>query len=365
MKLEELKGAIGEVLAEQIADLKQPAGRKKFIDEAGGPDEATGVLKAAQYYANVIGISAGDGSELKDITGSILWTGEPAQGGNLVAPEEVMREIVRIEKEASVVSRLCRTLNQTTQRLRVPTDTGDVTVTYVGESIAKSVTKPSFGKVDLDLKKAALLVVLTDEMISDSVVDIVNHINTKIGEEFGADLDTRVLGPADTTPFSNIDQNAGNTINLPSNGPDYNSAIDVTTSIARRAMRGARWFMHPTVLGEYRKVKGTDGHPIFQPPLAGAIGTICGYPVELVDTMPTWNDASATEMVALFGDLGRWYLGRNKALQMRVSDTASVTLDGSLVSAFENNLIIIRAEDRKSGALVLPAAFTRIRKAAE
>jgi len=362
MKLDELKTAIGEVLAEQISELKQPAGRKAFVDEAGGPDKAVGYLKQASFYAKALGVEDKfNGVDLKAITDDIVYTGANGQGGYLNAPAETMAEIARIGKEASAVMRLARKFTQNSDTLYVPTDTSDLTFTVTNESVAKTSTKPTFTRATLSLKKAAALIVVTDEMISGSVVDMVDYLNTRLGEDYGEFLDTSVLGASATSPFDNIAHVSGtNSVTLESDGPDWDKLIDVTASIKSKALRKARFFMDRTTFAEIRKVKGTDGQPIFQAGLAGQPGSILGYPVELIDVMPTYSDATSGEMVALFGDLSYWYMGQGAAFNIGVSREASVTLDSTLTSLWENNMVGIRAEALVSGALVLPSAFCKV-----
>ena len=362
MKLDELKTAIGEVLAEQIADLKQPAGRKSFVDAAGGPEKAESYIKQAHYYASVLGMSEKfAGVDLKAITDDIVYTGANGQGGYVNAPADVMREVARISKEASAVMRLARKFKQERDTLYVPTDTSDLTFTATAESVAKTVTKPTFTRATLTLVKIAGLIVITDEMVSGSVVDMVDYLNTRLGEDYGEYIDTKVLGAELASPFDNIANVSGtNSVTLESTGPDWNKLIDVTAAIKSKATRKARWYMDRTTFAEIRKVKGTDGQPIFQAGLAGSPGSILGYPVELVDVMPTYSDATSGEMVALFGDLSYWYMGQGMAFNIGVSREASVTLDGTLTSLWENNMIGIRAEARVSGALVLPSAFCKV-----
>jgi len=364
MKVDELKTIVAEVIGEKIAELKQPAARKAFIDEAGGPEPAEAYLKQAQFYCKVLGVKALDGQEIKAITDDIVYTGATGQGGYINAPAETMAEIARIAKQASAVQRLARKFSQNVDTMYVPTDTSDLTFTLTGESVAKTTTKPTFTRSTLTLVKPAALVVITDEMISGSVVNIVDYLNTRLGEDYGEYLDTKVLGVSATSPFDNIAHITGvNEVTLPAGGVDFDSAIDVTSAIKSKAMQRARWFMSRTVLAEFRKVKGTDGQPIFQPPMGQAPGTILGYPVEIIDVMPTYAAATTGLMCALFGDLSYWYMGEGKAFNIGVSRDAAVTLDSTLTSLWENNMIGIRAEARVSGALVLPSAFVRVLQA--
>jgi HK97 family phage major capsid protein len=367
MKLTEasLVTLLAQAIETKLAELSKAAPMRALIADAGGEEKAQSYIKQATFYGKLLGFVARAGGEIKAITDDIMYTGAATQGGNINAPPEIFAEIQRIEKDASVVVPLCTTINQTRDVIYVPTDTSDLAITYAEEAGKKGVTKLALTKATLTLKKPAAIVVISDELLDGSVVAIVDYINTRIGEDFAEDYDYRVIGPAAATPYDNI-SNVSGTAHVDLTGtagiPTYKDVVDVTSSIKARAMRGAGWFMHRSVLGEFRKVVGSDGHPLFQSALAGQPTSLAGFPIYLSDTMITWSAASSTDVVALFGNMKYWFRGVKRELNISQSRDAAITLDGTLTSLFENNMMAIRAEARRSGALVLPSAFCLVKK---
>lgn len=68
--------------------------------------------------------------------------------------------------------------------------------------------------------------------------------------------------------------------------------------------RASRWWTHPTMLARIAGIKDANGRPLFQTaleaPSPGAIGSILGYPVELVHVLNSTDGVS--KKIAAFGD---------------------------------------------------------------
>lgn len=342
-------------------------GRNKLIHDAGGERDAEGVIKTAQYYQKLLGFKAQNHEDgvVKALTDDIMYTGSDGAGGYINAPAETAKEIARIEADASVVARFATMRPQQSDELNVTTDTSSLTVTYTAESVAKTTTKPVLTSVNMALKKPALQIILSDEEIQGSLIDIIAYLNQRIGEEFGQDLDYRVLGVTAATPYDSI-PNVSGTNEVTLAGHDdaditYPKMVDMTTGIKSAAVSGARFYLHRTVLGSVQKIVDGNGRPIFQAdPTDKSIGKILGFPVELVEKMPAASTYAASIVPILFGDLKYWRIGVKHDLRIKTSGDVAVTLDGSLVSCWENNLTAVRAELRRSGALMIPSTFSKM-----
>lgn len=85
----------------------------------------------------------------------------------------------------------------------------------------------------------------------------------------------------------------------------YEDFIKPLTTVSPIVLqRMAKWWMHPTMLARAIGIKDGNGRPIFQTaieaPSYGAVGSILGYPLELIHVGP--NTDAADEFVAAFGD---------------------------------------------------------------
>ncbi|MBA4249047.1 MAG: phage major capsid protein [Candidatus Puniceispirillum sp.] len=65
-------------------------------------------------------------------------------------------------------------------------------------------------------------------------------------------------------------------------------------------LKGAVWYVSRSALTQIRRLKTTDGIPLWQPSLSeGQPQYLCGYPVILSDEMPPLHDGKASSSIAL------------------------------------------------------------------
>ena len=90
----------------------------------------------------------------------------------------------------------------------------------------------------------------------------------------------------------------------------YDDLIDTLHSVdaAYRAMGNAKWAMNDLTLAAVRKIKDTQGHPLWQPSvIAGLPDTLLGYPVIIDNGLPVM---AANAKSILFGDFHEGLLVR-------------------------------------------------------
>lgn len=76
--------------------------------------------------------------------------------------------------------------------------------------------------------------------------------------------------------------------------------IDITTEIPSKYLQTSKWYMNRRTLGVFRKVRDTDGYPIFANGYKGEPMSILGYPIVIDDDMP---NIAANAPFLVFGDL--------------------------------------------------------------
>ena len=121
--------------------------------------------------------------------------------------------------------------------------------------------------------------------------------------------------------------------------------------------------MHPTVWNVLRQKKTGDGTNaaalyLAGDPLSAPVPTIDGYPVVLVDVMPSAGDITANEPFAVFGDLSKVKLHVKRLLDTKVFD-AGVVKDagGSDFNLISQDAWAMRATLRCVPQTNVPAAF--------
>jgi HK97 family phage major capsid protein len=362
--LSELEEMMSKLLDEKLKEATKPEKRKSLIDELGEA-KLESVEKQGKFWKAYF---ERDKEALKAVTNP-MQEGTDSLGGFLV-PVETMAEVLRLVQEQSVAYQFARKVPQKSDIMTVPVKDSGPSVTYTNEANLKAGTGLTFKQVVLTLKKPACWVVLSQELIEDSIVDIVGYINEQIAEAFAQDLDDQAFN-ATGTPYMGIF--ADTTVNQVTMASGETAFTDLTadhladmlSSVVSNALAGARYFMHRTIINIVRKLKDTtSGQYIWAGPVGGDPPTIWGYPYSLVEQMPALSDSGVSTNFVVYGNLKHLLIGTKNELRVRQSDEASVTIDGTLTSAFEANLRVIRAEARRSLAVGLGAALVRLRTAA-
>ena len=401
MTLKELKAMISEGIAEafnaksvdqqkkfsemidtKIAEARKPEQREKLVNQAGSEQEFDKKLFIGEYFSALF---KRDPLEMrsfydkyKAVTAAIVTGTEGTAAG--VIPTLVFNEVARITSEKSLVMQLCRRFPQNSQVIDLPTVTTGLSVTYTAEMYAKAGTKPVFSKVTFTLKKPAAWVPISDEMIEDSVINIVDLIIELIGEAFATDIDNQAFNSTGGTPYTGIFADTGvNEITMDAGDTAFQNVeadylSDMIAQIASTAVGGSAFFMHRTIFNIIRKLKDNDGQYIYASPAAtnlvvpdGSIkpvGTVWSYPLYTNDQLPALTASAADTSFVAFGNMKNLWIGTKNEMKLSVSTEASVTINTVLTSAFENNFTVIRAEARRSLALALPAAFAKLTTAA-
>ena len=132
------------------------------------------------------------------------------------------------------------------------------------------------------------------------------------------------------------------------NGVDV--LMDAMANLKKRYRRNATWAFNSITEGEIRKLKGTDGHYLWQGPAsAGAPATLLGRPIANPEGAP---DIVAGAFPIVFGDFRSGYKVRDRA-------GMSVQRLTEKYAEFDQTGMIIKR--RTSGQVVLPEAFVPVK----
>lgn len=159
------------------------------------------------------------------------------------------------------------------------------------------------------------LVLVSVQLLQDSVFDLDTWLPRKLGERIGrAVADDLVNGTGTGEPTGFL---AGATTGKTSAGATaitYNEVIDLEHSVdpAYRAQGNCRFLMHDTTLSYLRKLRDDTGgaglgRPLWNPvPTAGMPATINGHPYTIDQAMPAMNASTFVPVTATrhlaFGD---------------------------------------------------------------
>jgi HK97 family phage major capsid protein len=282
-------------------------------------------------------------------------------------PREQSAPIFDKAAEMSVVQRLAQQVPLSFAGTSTPVITGDVTASWVSEGAIKGASTATMGLKNMDPKKLAVLIPVSAEVVRANPANFLTVVRNSAAKAFAAAFDAAAFHGTSTPFAAYLDQTTkaielgAHTASEGGVWADLVPALDLLVT-AGKELNG--WaldnVMEPNLLGSV----DSTGRPIFvDTPLtdtaAGAArpGRLMGRLSYMGKSVATTNK---TTVVGYAGDWSQVAWGTVGGISYDVSTEASVTINGSLVSAFENNLVIVRAEAEYGFVVNDVDAFVRI-----
>lgn len=262
---EELKALGAEI--QKATDERVAAVEKKFEDAVkafetsrkfvGGEDNSRveGKKKTAEFLKALKG---GDRAALKAMS-----EGTGSAGGFTV-PEEFAAEINRVVEDFGLVRKLGRKLVMGSDTLNVPRLSSSVSVSYPGENTAGTASQPVIAQVQLLAKTIVGLTAMSNELLEDANVSIVDYLVELFAEAIAGEEDSQGLAGTGS-PFTGILGDTGVTVVTATTGddtfteaatPDY--CRDLISGVKPWALQGAGFVMHRTIWGVIQKKKASS-----------------------------------------------------------------------------------------------------------
>jgi len=249
----------------------------------------------------------------------------------------------------SVVQTLARRVPLGINGQSIPVVTGKVTAGWVAEGAQKPASSGTMALKTMDPKKLAAIAVVSAEVVRANPGGYMDVLRPQIAEAFAVAFDSAALHGT-SSPFSTNLDTGSSTQEFTGTAPAFTAVYDdlnAGLSTLVNADKDPNGFafdrrMEPVLNG----AKDTSGRPLFldatYTDAAGPIrqGSLLGY-----QTVVGKGIYAATPKI--YGYLGDWSQvawGAVGGISYKVSTEATVTINGTLVSLFENNLVAILAE---------------------
>lgn len=188
----------------------------------------------------------------------------------------------------------------------------------IAESAESDKGDITFGQVTLGAKKmTSKIVVVSNELLQDSGVDIEGYISRRMGTRLGRG-EARQLITGDGTG-NNIkgllyQAQTGKTT-ASSSGFTYEELLDVKHSVDPAYRSQSGWLFNDTILLALKKLKDAQGRPLWLPDVAGVTpATFDSDPYQIDQAMP--NIAANAKPIA-YGDFSSVQLRRVRYMQLK------------------------------------------------
>jgi len=353
---EKLLDQLGDKIVKAIADKKglgvtdQENIKGKFFNPKSGfegikyPSDLNSLSKEEKivtFFKAMIGRDA----ESQRVTKALV-EGTDSQGGYLV-PEELRAEVWRLLPDYSVMRKLARVIPMSTDTLNLNTLTAKPEAYWTDEYASKTTSSAEFGQVTLSPNKLVCLLPLSEELIEDANIDIVQFIVELFAERIGQVEDKAYFTGSGTGQPTGLMGSLGTSVNA-GNAIGFDHILNLIYGVpqsVRRSKRSA--FVAPAnVIKSLRKVKDTDNNYIWSAgqPENGEPERLYGYPL--------WeqNDLGHNQLV--YGDFSYYIIGDRRQLIVRT------TMEGG--DSWRRDAMEIKAKIRVDGKTVLTTPFAKL-----
>lgn len=285
--------------------------------------------------------------------------GTDADGGYLV-PEVTRAEILRLIPTFGQLRNYCQVIPMgKTDTVNIPTKSTGVSVYYPGEATSITSSKPTLSTIQLVAKKAAGIAVMSSELMEDANVDFGAYVNSLFAEAFGTDEDSQGFAGSGS-PMTGIFAGAnsfGNEVFVTGvNSFTYDDIVDARYGVDEKYLNGASWFLHRGLLASLKKIKDSNGLPVFVPASSGTPAMLMDKPVVLVENAPNASTTAAGTPLIVLGNLRNSIIGDKSGFTIDLSKDATV----DSTSLYQTDLVALRIKRRWAFNKGLTSAYSVI-----
>ena len=337
------------IYTEKGSIINRKSAKEPFIKVS---EEVELFCKALVNIAKGKGVTDAQAKALNESTGS--------EGGYLV-PDDFRIAIVEYDTPENIVWPRATVWPMTSLTMGFPKLVQDpsnsspshfagVTFTWTEEGGTKTETTPSFEMIELKAKELSAYSELTEHLVMDSPVNLVNFISNLFRRAWNWTTDAAFIsGDGNGKPLGVIyDPNVNVQLRVTSSTVRYEDIINMNSVLPSVFDLGAVWFMGKDSFGALAKQKDSNGALILNQTEAdlkmGYAGTLKGKPVILADGKVS---AMGSTGDVILGNWTHYYIG----------DRQEFSMDISKHYKFRDNKLALRVTGRIDGMPAIPKAF--------
>ena len=298
------------------ADERRPIGEDRSVKPGAKPDTRTQEERHKAIFDKFIrsGISELDKEDrafLKGLEDRAQSVGDNTKGGYFV-PDQFQAELVKSLKAWGPmldpgVTRMLTTATGASMSWPTMDDTANVGA-LISENAQVSLSEASFGTRSLDAYKyTSGVVLISDELLQDSVMSVDGIINDAMAERIGRIGNTHLTTGDGASKPRGIVTAAGTTAAAGAAAITFDDMINLEHAVdpAYRSDPSVGWMMNDATLKALRKLKDLNGAYIWNPAdvMSGAPATISGYRYIINQAVA---DIGTTNKSVVFGALNRY-----------------------------------------------------------
>lgn len=281
-----------------------------------------------------------------------------AEDGGVTVPQNLYSEVIPLLRQASITRSLgVTTLPLPNGNLNLIKQNGAANFTWVGENKPIGNSKIGMGSIKLSAKKLAGIIPISNELLADSSIVADSFVRNEI-----------VAGIAEAEDITSLygsgsaNEPKGVTVACANNkiAVDGELTADVIYQMVGKIVSvklnnpNPVWRIPGALWSKLYGMQNKDGNYVFRDEMKD--GKLCGYQFKIDNNIKIGGDANGKTSIIL-GDWKHFVIGTASALKISVSTDASYTENDKQVSAFENDLTLMRALIREDFGVRYNEAF--------
>jgi len=302
---EEMSKKFKEFCEEQSRALKANAGI--YSTEAKKDRKAMN----DRFRKGVTAVLSGDMETLKTLFTKEMTTDDTASPyAGYTIDTELDAEIRYLQAMYGVARRNMELLTLSKGHYKANELVTDLTVAWVDEASSMLSTQWVSGQNELSLEKLYAIITFTNELLEDTEIDLFRFASERVAEGLAYKEDLAFFKGDGTSTYGGftglLNSTTVNTVTMTGStfaSLDADDLLDMIDATPSGALANSKFYMNRTIMSLVRKLKDENGQYIFQRPSETGPMTTWGYPVELVEVMPTTSDTAEDTPFILFGDL--------------------------------------------------------------
>ena len=253
-----------------------------------------------------------------------LSKGTATAGGNTVPTTFVNRLYEHLIETATLLRAGATVLNTSTgENIDMPVTTSHGTGALVLEAGTIPQADPAFGKRTLGAYKYGDLILVPNELLTDTAVDLNGYLARQAGRAVGNALGAHLITgtgasqPAGISTSTTLGVTGGTGV---AGAPTFDNLVDLVYSVIGpyRNSPNAAFLIKDTTAGALRKLKDSSGRYLWEPTVtAGVPDRVLGYPVLTDPYMPA---TAVNAKSVIFGDLSTYYVRLVNGVRFERSD---------------------------------------------
>ena len=301
----EAKIARYENLAKYESGLTAPTARPILNTPQAGGAESVKTGRASAAYKKAF--AAGLRSKFLQVS-NVLQEATDEDGGYLV-PEEMDERLIIGLEDANIMREL-GTVIQTAGDRKINLVAAKPTAGWLDENEEITPGAEKFGQVVLAAHKVGAMLLVTEELLNDSVFDLESHITTQLSEAVARkEEESCLVGDGTGKPtglfVTALKTDSPETIGANIAGDDI---INLIYTLKRPYRKNAVFIMNDKVVADVRKLKDDNKQYLWQPSLQqGEPDRLLGFPVYTSTYAPLLTteegERNAGAAIIAFGDM--------------------------------------------------------------